>query len=309
MLKNNFLKNIFSSLLSENSKQQIEKIILGIAIVSFVVHLALIYLVDFNWIAFDSDRELLKNPIAAIYTPFSFILIYEVYLLIFYLPRSITTYIGKQYEIMTLIVIRRLFKDISAIEPSIRWFEIKENLQFTYDLISAVLLFFLLYLFYLESKKKRQRDSSTQINVALFIKIKQVIAMCLIPLLFTVATFSLFSWAKGSFATPDLGQAFKNINHLFFDQFFSILISVDVILLLVSFFYTDDFHKVIRNSGFIISTILIRMSFAADGLTNTVLIVTAVLFGLTILTIHNKYEKINDWFFLQSLISVLRQQS
>ena len=118
--------------------------------------------------------------------------------------------------------------------------------------------------------------------------------MCLFPLLFTVATFSLFSWAKGSLATPDLGQAFKNINHLFFDQFFSILISVDVILLLVSFFYTDDFHKVIRNSGFIISTILIRMSFAADGLTNTVLIVTAVLFGLTILTIHNKYEKIND---------------
>jgi hypothetical protein len=44
-------------------------------------------------------------------------------------------------------------------------------------------------------------------------------------------------------------------------------------------------------------------------LTNTVLIVTAVLFGLTILTIHNKYEKINDWFVLQSLISVLRQQS
>jgi hypothetical protein len=36
------------------------------------------------------------------------------------------------------------------------------------------------------------------------------------------------------------------------------------------------------------------MSFAADGLTNTVLIVTAVLFGLTILTIHNKYEKIKE---------------
>ena len=51
----------------------------------------------------------------AIYTPFSFILIYEIYLLIYYLPRSITTYISKQYEIITLIVIRRIFKDISNI--------------------------------------------------------------------------------------------------------------------------------------------------------------------------------------------------
>jgi hypothetical protein len=60
---------------------------------------------------------------------------------------------------------------------------------------------------------------------------------------------------------------------------------------LLSFFYTDSFHKIIRNSGFIISTILIRMSFGVTGLMNTVLIVTAVLFGLLILLIHNQYEK------------------
>ena len=52
----------------------------------------------------------------SIYTPFSFILIYEIYLLIFYLPRSISTYISKQFEIITLIVIRRIFKDISDMD-------------------------------------------------------------------------------------------------------------------------------------------------------------------------------------------------
>jgi hypothetical protein len=63
-----------------------------------------------------------------------------------------------------------------------------------------------------------------------------------------------------------------------------------VVLLLFSFFYTDQFHKIIRNSGFVISTILIRMSFGVSGLISTVLIVVAVLFGLAIITIHNKYE-------------------
>ncbi|MDG1698069.1 MAG: hypothetical protein P8H93_04020, partial [Polaribacter sp.] len=84
---------------------------------------------------------------------------------------------------------------------------------------------------------------------------------------------------------------FESINNLFFDKFFTVLILVDVVLLLISFFYTNQFHKIIRNSGFIISTILIRMSFGVTGLISTILIVVAVLFGLAIITTHNKYEK------------------
>ena len=66
----------------------------------------------------------------------------------------------------------------------------------------------------------------------------------------------------------------------------------DVIILLFSFFHTDKFHKVIRNSGFIISTILIRISFTVSGIINVALIVSAILFGLIILIIHNKFEKL-----------------
>ncbi len=65
----------------------------------------------------------------------------------------------------------------------------------------------------------------------------------------------------------------------------------DVILLLFSFFHTDKFHSVIRNSGFIISTILIRISFSVSGIVNVLMIIGAVLFGLIMLVIHNKYEK------------------
>jgi hypothetical protein len=85
--------------------------------------------------------------------------------------------------------------------------------------------------------------------------------------------------------------SFSNINNIFFEQFFTILIIADVVLLLFSFFHTDEFHKVIRNSGFIISTILIRLSFSVSGLLNTLLIVSATIFGLLILIIHNKFEK------------------
>ena len=104
------LKNyLYDSVLSESVKNKVERVILIIAILSFLAHLITIYLVKSELIVLSEGIGFFDSSIAAIYTPFSFILIYEVYLLIFYLPRSITTYIGKQYEIITLIVIQIIF--------------------------------------------------------------------------------------------------------------------------------------------------------------------------------------------------------
>jgi hypothetical protein len=297
MTKNKKLYWLYDKLLSDRTKEKGEKAILVIAIISFLIHLLLIYFVSFGVISADSGSKLLSNPIAAIYTPFSFILVYEVYLLIYYLPKSITTYIGKQYEIIALIIIRRLFKDLSGLQFSTDWFRNNDDLQFTYDLIASVLLFYLLFLFYAQSRKryiKKQEDKSALLNIEKFILFKKVISVCLVPILVAVGIYSFLSWISGTFFPSNHTiVSFKNINNIFFDQFFTVLIIVDVVLLLLSFFHTDEFHKVIRNSGFIISTILIRLSFSVSGLTNTVLIVAAISFGLIILVIHNKYEKLS----------------
>jgi hypothetical protein len=286
---------IYQKLLSDKTKHWGEQVILVIAIASFLIHLAIIYLVDFGIIPITVTSDLLKNPIAAIYTPFSFILVYEVYLLIHYLPKSITTYISKQYEIITLIIIRRLFKDLSSLTLSSDWFTIKYDLQFTYDLIASVLLFFLIYLFYRQSKKRYMVIDNTandREGIARFIKIKKYLATALVPVLIIVAVYSFVNWSMSTiYPQANTRVSFSNINNIFFEQFFTILIIADVVLLLFSFFHTDEFHKVIRNSGFIISTILIRLSFSVSGLLNTLLIVSATIFGLLILIIHNKFEK------------------
>ena len=287
----NIIPFLFQKLLSDKTRTTTEKIILNIALLSFFIHLLIIYLLKFNVIEFSSDTELLNNPISAIYTPFSFILIYEVYLLIYYLPKSFTTYITKQYEIITLIIIRKLFKDLSSLELSSNWFEIKGDLQFTYDLIASLLLFLFIYLFQKQGKKKVKQQVNLIPDIEKFVKKKRLIAVILVPLFLFMALDTLLKWSNGMSITTNEFPSLESINNLFFDQFFTVLILVDVVLLLISFFYTDQFHKIIRNSGFIISTILIRMSFGVSGLINTILILVAVLFGLAILTIHNKYEK------------------
>ena len=290
-----FLEKTHQKLLSSKTKESSEQAILWIALASFIIHLLVIGLLHFNIISIIEPSNLLKNPIAAIYTPFSFILVYEVYLLIYYLPKSTTTYISKQYEIIALIIIRRLFKDLSDLSLTSNWFNVKNDLQFTYDLIASVLLFYLIYLFQNQRiKVYRLEDKSSQyiFSISKFINAKKRIATALVPILLVIAIYSFLSWSLSVFQISETNKlSFKNINNIFFEQFFNILIIADVILLIFSFFHTDEFHKVIRNSGFIISTILIRLSFSVTGITNTVLIISAVLFGLLMLVIHNKFEK------------------
>jgi hypothetical protein len=287
---------IFAKLLSEEARKKSELVIVIIAIASFLLHLLLIFLVDLKVVAFDGYKELFNNPIAAIYTPFSFILIYEVYLLIYYLPKSTTTYIGKQYEIMTLIVIRRIFKDLSQLQLTPEWFKVPSDLLLTYDLIATMILFLLILLFYrLNRKSETNSEAPIQVSpeIAQFIKMKTLIAKCLVPIFVMLAFYSLGQWIYDSFFSANQNVAsIQDVNKIFFDTCFTILILTDVLLLLISFLHTDKFNTVIRNSGFIISTILIKLSFGIEGLLNIILIVVAVLFGVIILAIHNQFDRL-----------------
>ena len=286
---------MIGTLLSDAYRERSERFIIGVAIGTFVLHLLLIALTRLGLTGLDPASEMLSGFIAAIYTPFSFILLYEVYLLVFYLPQSTTTYIAKQYEIVTLIVIRRLFKDIANLELTTDWFQKEYDLQFTYDLLTTLALFGLIYLFYRLNHARPSTPSTGSLTpqVKRFIAMKQYLAIALIPLLAALAVYSLVHWGWVAFGsgTASAGQL-HDVNDIFFDDFFAVLILVDVLLLLMSFVLTDKFHTVIRNSGFVISTILIKLSFSVVGLLNAALTVTAVLFGVAILWLHNQYERL-----------------
>ena len=292
------LNALHNRVLSEKTREKSEAVIIWIAIAGFLIHLFIIALAKLHLVQISDTSGLLKNPIVAIYTPFSFILVYEVYLLVHYLPRSITRYIGKQYEIITLIVIRRIFKDLSKLEFTADWFNTKNDLQFTYDIIAVLFLFFLILVFYRLNPMKAVKEGEIRVQskeMTSFITMKKGIATLLVPLFLVLAVVNFGHWVyENFFSISQLVGSIRDINTIFFDQFFTILILIDVLLLLVSFLHTDEFNKVIRNSGFIISTILIKISFGIDGLLNTILTVVAVLIGVIFLAIHNQYDKLKS---------------
>jgi hypothetical protein len=281
---------IFDGIFSEVNRKKIEGFTIWSATVGFIFHLSLVLLNNYSIINIGNESLLLTNPISAIYTPFSIILYYEIFLLIFYLPRSFTTSILKQFEIISLIIIRRIFYDIPKLNlDSNDWFQNPDNLQITYDLISILILFFLIYLFNLVKSKIENRKGIK--NIDRFIDSKKIISVILIPvmiILFIIGLYNLFSIGQSS----DFASSFYYVNEVFYNTFFSILIIADVFILLLSFLYTERYSQIMRNTGFIICTILIRLSFSSSGLTNLLLIISSVLFGLLILKIYSLMNKI-----------------
>lgn len=280
---------IFDGIFSENNRKKIESFTIWSASIGFIFHLSLVLLNNNSIINIGNESLLLTNPISAIYTPFSIILYYEIFLLIFYLPRSFTTSILKQFEIISLIVIRRIFYDIPKLDlESNNWFENADNLQITYDLICILILFFLIYLFnYVKTNIVVKKGK----NIDKFIDSKKIISVLLIPVMIVLFIIGLYNWYSIGVST-NFASSFYYVNEVFYNTFFSILIIADVFILLLSFLYTERYSQIMRNTGFIICTILIRLSFSSTGLTNLLLIISSVLFGLLILKIYSLMNKI-----------------
>ncbi len=274
------LEKVFNAFFSKKVHRSFEKMILWASILGFTFHLILIFAYKYEIFYLAIEPNLLKNPISAIYTPFTIILIYEIYLLVLYLPRSFTTSISKQFEIISLILIRRIFADIPKVDMNVNWFTNKTNTQLIYDLLGILILYFLIYRFNKEKSKIPSKPKSASINK--FVLFKKTISVVLIILMIALSFWSFTNWSNGLIKN----QITENINDVFYNDFFTLLILADVFILLLSFKYTERYTQIIRNTGFVISTILIRLSFGAEGLINVLLIISSVLFGLTILYIY-----------------------
>jgi hypothetical protein len=122
-------------------------------------------------------ENLFGNPYAALFSPFSSLLVYEVYLLIFYLRQSYTKSVAKQLEIMALILLRNCFKDIGQLtEGKVSLL----NSELLKDLTGFVALLLLVWMFYhLDAKRTEIKYELT----AAFIKLKERMSVFLLVVL------------------------------------------------------------------------------------------------------------------------------
>tara|TARA_B100001564_G_scaffold324340_1_gene305026 strand:- start:1375 stop:2238 length:864 start_codon:yes stop_codon:yes gene_type:complete len=283
-----YVISIHKKIFSELNVRLFEKNIMFLAIGGFIIHLMLIlFETQLGVEIFSRKTNLSSNPISALYTPFTFILVYEAFLLIYYLPRSFTTSVAKEYEIISLVLIRKIFKDIPNLDLNNNDLLNSNNIQLLYDLSAVIIIFYMIYLF-----KKTWHDIPKRVtkkNLERFISYKKLLSVLLLPTLMILCIYNFAVWFDSVFYTENIYSG--NLDGVFFKDFFTILILVDVLILLLSLQYTERYSQLIRNTGFIISTILLRLSFGVDGLLSIILLLLGVVFGLIILRIYKLAEK------------------
>lgn len=223
-----------------------------LALALFGIHLALYGIQQVADLGLPSS--LFSHPLQSLYTPFSVILIAEVYLLVYYLPTSFARSLGKQVEIVALIEIRSVFKDL---DTTSNW---PWEAVFFPHMLAAMVLGGMLVLFYhlLPRRKARMEEAELQ----QFVEFKTALAGLLSLVFVVLSVHALGTWLWEIVTTPD--HLHSDLNHVFYNEFFTALILVDVLLLVVSFRYLDDFGMVMRNSGFIVATILLRRALGIE---------------------------------------------
>jgi len=278
------LANIFDALDSPAVRAWLERMVVIGAAVGFLVHLSVIGIArlfpDLPQTLFEGINE---SPLHAVYTPFSVILFYEVMLLVFALAASHTGEVAKQYQIISLIVVRGVFKDIGGFHDLENWLAEPDAVKVVlFDMAGAVLMFLLVTGFnllrHVTPKMPTHRDLEG------FIQLKKAVAVLLLVVLVTLALVNLASWARLIEQLPVvLAPPPSDVDLFFFPRFFEFMIFTDVFLLIVSLAYYDRYEHVFRNAGFVISTVLLRVSLSTPKPYDVALALIAMLYGLAVL--------------------------
>ena len=267
---------IHDLILGQSTDAYLRKIAINAAIFGFLFHLMLCVMYDFNFIDSPKLIPFIDSYLDSLYTPFSIILAYEVYELIRAIPESFSNSIGKQFEVVTLLVVRDIFKNLADINASNQ--TIDSDVAFiAMEALVFVLLFATALYFRSQtavSKSLIQQDEAVQA----FIVQKKNLACALVFVYIAVALYSFSSWSTGVFK-GDSGLS----RTVFFSDFFTWLIVSDIIILLVSYKHITDFPQLARNTGFILSTVVIRVGIGTPGYTGAALFILSAAMAACVL--------------------------
>ena len=111
-------------------------------------------------------------------------------------------------------------------------------------------------------------------------------ALLLLLLIYIViALFTFVGWLY--FLSQGEAVVSKDI---FFLDFFTVLILADIFILLFSYKFSHNFNQLARNTGFILSTVILRMAIGSEGFSAVILFILSGVLGLSILWLTNHFS-------------------
>ncbi len=224
------------------------------------------------------------NHFYAISFAFTILLFFEVISLVFSLVKSVSIAMGKQFEILSLILLRSSFKEFIYFPEPIGWHEISTPLMHIMsDAGGALLIFIILGIYY--RIQKHQAITSDELEQKRFISAKKLLSLILIVIFLYLGVVFVLDLLLGY------------THNDFFSTFYTVLIFSDILLVLISLKYCQNYFVVFRNSAFALTTVFIRLALIAPPYCNVGMAVFAGLFTLVVTLAYNYFHKGKTYLF------------
>lgn len=217
----------------------------------------------------------------AVELAFTILLIFEILSLVFTLTHSVADSVGKQFEIVSLILLRDSFKEMGHLPLETTWntSTLLELLPLLVDALGAVVVFLVIGLFY--RAQKHTKITNTPEEQLDFITLKKLVASVLLITFFLLGVYGLVNLFSDN--------RHENLFHIYY----TILIFTDILILIISLRYSNRYIHLFRYSSFALATVIIRLSLSAPKYINVLLSVSAGLFVLLVANVYNVLNK-ND---------------
>lgn len=208
---------------------------------------------------------------------FTLLLCFEVISLVFSFVHSVSISMGKQIEVLSLVLLRDVFKEFSNFTEPIEWAQAK---PFLFPMISSALgalVLFMIIGFYYRFYQARPITHDAE-DTRNFIKIKKNIAFILLISFVIILVYEALLFLE-------TGKANKA-----FETFYTILIFSDILIILVSMRYSSSYIVTFRNSGFAVATVFIRLALMSPPPYSALIGIGSALFVLAISFIYSNYR-------------------
>lgn len=251
---------------------------------NFLVISFLIGIFYYGLIAFDilpAFSEFFQHPFFAIEISFTLLLIFELFSLLFALPRSVARSNLKQYELLSLIFLRSGFKEFSHIDELSSWTLNSEPITNMFIFGTGGLVIFVLVS--LTGKIQRHVKITSDVREQdSFIRVKKLVALLLLLAFLLIGLEDVYILLT----TGAYPQSF--------DTFYTILIFSDILIVLIALRYSTAYIRIFRYSAFVLATIIIRISFSLEALESVLVGVAGAVYVLLLTLGYNYYLKENE---------------
>jgi hypothetical protein len=245
----------------------------------FLAALTLIELNSLGWLPAFLGQHISMNRFDSVTQTFTLVLVLEVVDLVFSLPRSTSKSVGKQFEILALILLRNAFKELTNLPFPI---DITGHTDVVIRLATdggGALVVFVLLGAYKYAQRCAPKHWAPEI-LEKFIAAKKLVALIVLGSFLSMGLYNALLLVRG---LPQIDV---------FHDFYTVLIFTDILIVLIAQRYMPEFHAIFRNSGFALSTLFIRMALTADTTLSVIVGVGAMIFAVCLTYASNHFYTI-----------------